>query len=214
MRRPIFAFAFLILPITAYSAGCDDYPYSDGINVEDVSGGTKILATASASVSFDDIDAIRDAKDEATLLAKAAISKFINEDISSDESINKAVNETKSMQGDNKENTRNEVIQRVKSLRNSSQALLRGVVVLGDCYTKSKEVRVSVGLKPETIQSAGTVAGGISKSTASNPSTQTAAPTQTPQSSATQPNGANLGLSKTPLEGMESHSNAERLKNF
>lgn len=73
------------------------------------------------------------------------------------------------MSGAGKENQREEVINRVKSLRNSSKSLLRGVVPLADCYTKGQIVRVSVGLKPETIKSAGNLAGGISKSVGSTP---------------------------------------------
>lgn len=212
--KAIYPFVLLFLPTVVFGVDCDSYPYSDGINVEDVAGGTKILATSGASVSFDDIDAIRDAKDEAILLAKAAISKFLSEQISSDESIAKAVNETKSMQGTEKENTRKEVIERVKTLRNSSQALLRGVVVLGDCYTKGKEVRVSVGLKPETIKSAGTLAGETSKSLSVQPTPQTGNVPSQPSSSAGQSVTSGSTSSSTPLQGVESHSNTERLKNF
>ena len=138
----------------ACAAGCDNYPYTEGINVEDVQGGTKILATASAIVSFDDVAAIKDARDEALLEAKAQISHFLSEGIKSDAVTTKAVSETKSMQGANKENVRKEVIERVKKLQSSSQALLRGVVPLADCYTKGSEVRVTVGIKPATIKQA------------------------------------------------------------
>ena len=180
-------------------------------------GLPKILATATASVSFDDADSVRDAKDEATLLAKAAISKFLTESISSDEAINKAVNETKSMTGAGKAATRKEVIERVKTLRNSSQALLRGVVVLGDCYTKGTEARVSVGLKPETIHAAGNTAGSIADSVASQPTPTASQPAST--SSAVAPATATpppsvSGAARNQPQGVDSHSNTERLKNF
>ena len=210
MKKSLITLAVLALPMIAHGAGCEDYPYSDGINIEDVAGGTKILATAGASVSFDDPDSVRDAKDEATLLAKAAISKFLTETISSDEIVNKAVNETKSMTGAGKAAARKEVIERVKTLRNSSSALLRGAVPLGDCYTKGSEVRVSVGLKPETINAAGNLAGGIADSVASQP-----APTSGTMAPATAaPTPAPPGTVRTPSQGVDSHSNTERLKNF
>jgi hypothetical protein len=192
MKKSLIAIAIFTLPMTANAAGCEEYPFTDGTNIEDVAGGTKILATATAAVNFDDVDSVRDAKDEATLLAKAEISKFLSEDISSDEAIQKAVNETKSMNGQGKAAERKEVIERVKTLRNSSQALLRGVVVLGDCYTKGSEVRVSVGLKPETINSASNLASGITDSV-TNASTST---------------------SSSAAKGVESHSNTTRLSNF
>jgi len=118
------------------------------------------------------------------------------------------------MQGTEKENTRQEVIERVKTLRNSSQALLRGVVVLGDCYTKGREVRVSVGLKPETIKTAGTLANETSKSLSVQPTPQTGNVPSQPASAAGQSVITGSTSSSTPLQGVESHSNTERLKNF
>lgn len=177
---------------------CANYPYTDGVNVEDVNGGTKILATASAGVSHDDIDSIKDAHEEATMEAKAAISKFLNEGIKSDSTINKIVNESKTTSGEQSERIRKELIQRVKTLSSSSQALLRGAIVLGDCYTKGREVRVSVGIKPETIKAAGKLAGSISRSA-------------TPQPAPTSTNSAPTSQS---LRGMDGFSNSERLKNF
>jgi hypothetical protein len=140
--------------------------------VEDVNGGTRIISTGVVSVSFDDIDAIKDARDEATLEAKSLISGFMSEMTSSDQTIDKAVRETKSMQGDTKAGLRKEVIERVKSLRSSTQNLLKGVVLLGECYTKGKEFRASVGVKPEFIAAA----EKLSKSIANQPSSNSVAP--------------------------------------
>ena len=111
---------FLVGAGTALSqpAGCDSYPLTQGISVEDVQGGTKIIATASVSVPFDDQDAVNDARDEATITAKAMIAKFFQEIVTSDEAVNRAVNETRTMQGDDKVVTRRETIERVKRLRN------------------------------------------------------------------------------------------------
>ena len=80
MKAPsAIAFALLATCSLARAAGCDDYPFTQGINVEDVNGGTRIIATAEVTVSFDDIDAIKDARDEATLEAKSLISGFMSE---------------------------------------------------------------------------------------------------------------------------------------
>lgn len=207
MKHVVIALSLVAAPMVANAAGCEAYPYTDGINIEAVPGGDKILATASAVVSFNDADSLKDAKDEATLLAKAEISKFLTETIKSDEMVTKAVNETKSMSGNTKAVERKETIERIKTLRNSSQALLRGVVVLGDCYTKGHEVRVSVGVKPETINAAGNLAGGISNSVANNPTPLPGA-TNAPAPSVS-PGGA-----PTPLQGVESHSNTQRLNKF
>ncbi len=153
----------------ATAASCEEYPYTDGINVEDVQGGVKIISTASTSVAFDDVSAIKSARDEAMMEAKSYISKFLNEGIKSDETISKAINETVTMKGQSKEAERKEVKEILKKMQNSSQALLRGVVPLGDCYTKARELRVSVGVKPDTINQAGNLATGMGNSSSSQP---------------------------------------------
>ncbi|KAB2921735.1 MAG: hypothetical protein F9K25_20030 [Candidatus Contendobacter sp.] len=153
---------------------------------------------------------MRDAKDEATLLAKAVLAKFMTEGIKSDEEINRLVNETKSKTGAGEANVKKELVERLKTLRNSSQALLRGVMPLGDCYTKGKEVRVTVGVKPQTINAAGNLAGSITDSVASQPTPTSG--TVAPATAA--PTPAPSGSVRTPSQGVDSHSNTERLKNF
>lgn len=198
---------------SALAEGCADYPYTPGVTVEDVNGGTKILATAATSVSFDDVDAINDAHDEATLAAKAMITKFLQEDVHSDEAIRRDVAETKSMQGDSKKVQRAELVQRVKQLSSHSSGLLRGVVPLGDCYTAGKELRVSVGLKPETIAAAGNAANGMSNSLAQSPSPSSPAPTGSTGTASTQPSAGATSTSQ-PLNRMPSYSNTQRLNGF
>ena len=184
----------------ANAESCEEYPFSQGINIEDVDGGTRIVATAAVSVSFDDIDAIKDARDEATLEAKSLIAQFMSEGVRSEQEITKAVEETKSMQGDNKINTRNELVTRVKTLTGRSQALLRGVVPLGECYTKGKEFRASVGIKPKTIASAGNLSDTISNSTAN----------EEPSEGGSAPAPGAIGKPS----GVESYSDTEGVEKF
>lgn len=155
----IFAMVFC-LPVYA-QLSCVNYPYDEGINIQDAQGGVRILATGQASVEMDDVGSIKDAREEATLEAKAIIAKFLTEEIRSTSQIDKLANESKQVDGKSAQINRAEMITRLKSLRNSAQALLRGVVPLGSCYTKGREVRVTVGLMPETIRAAEGVAGEI-----------------------------------------------------
>jgi hypothetical protein len=127
------------------------------------------------------------------------------------------INETKSMSGQTKQALRTEVKNRVKTLSNSSQALLRGVVPLGDCYTKGREVRVTVGIKPETIASAGNLAGGISKSVSEQPTATSSKPAagNKTKSNANAKTGTQKDLGELqPLQDMDSYSNSKRLDNF
>lgn len=198
MHVRLLQVAVVIAAGTSLSAfgggGCNEYPYSDGINVEDVAGGTKILATSSVSVTLDDMDSVQDARDEATMEAKSLISKFMSEDINSDEVVNRVVNESKISSAEGKSATREELVVRVKTLRNSSRALLRGAVTLGDCYTPGREMRVSVGIKPETIRSAERLSGSISGS---------------PDNEQTAPNAEHEGLQK-----VDGYSNTKALEKF
>lgn len=196
--------------ITAFGASCDDYEYREGIFVQDVDGGTKILATGSASVSFDDVEAIKDAREEASMEAKAIISKFLTEEIMSDEKINKVVKDSSSMSGSSRTSQRSSLVERLKVMRNRSSALLRGVVPLGDCYTKAREVRVTVGIKPETIRSAGNLAGGMASSIGHQPTNSGQGAVGIP--GAQQPQG-NTESSET-LRGMDGRSDSERVKSF
>jgi hypothetical protein len=163
MRTPNFipSLFLFIFCTNIHAANCSEYPFEEGTNITETDGYLKIVATGSASVSGTDSDSIKDAREEATMEAKALISKFLNEEIKSDQQINKIVNESKTVKGNQSENNRTTVIERVKNLRNTSSALLKGVVILGSCYTKGEEVRVSVGIKPETIAQSEKLSGNI-----------------------------------------------------
>jgi hypothetical protein len=183
---------------------CASYPYTPGMNIEDVAGGVKILSTAVASVSFDDVDAVNDARDEATVAAKAQIVRFMTEQIGDADNIEHAVNETKSMQGNGKQAQRQETISRVRKLSSSASGLLRGVVLLGDCYTAGRELRITVGLKPDTIAQAGSTADAMTSSLtpSAQPGTATGNPAATPSNTT------------TSLMNVPGYSNTDRIKGF
>jgi hypothetical protein len=156
----------------AVAEGCDDSPFLAGeITYQETPAGPKILAPGVASVDFDDSDEVIDATMEATMEAKAAISKFFSETIQSDSSIETATLKTVKIVGDQKTATKEKVKLTLKSLSSHSAALLRGVVKLAECYTKGDRVMVSVGLKPETIAAAEAATGAIGASVAKQPTT-------------------------------------------
>ena len=184
----------LIASINASADTCEDYPNTDGTTIEYVNPNNfKILSTYSTSVNFDDTAAIRDAREEAQIQAKAQIIAFTEETIKSETSISKTVDESISMQGASKVASRNQAKQTLQKFSQNAQGLLRGVVLLGDCYTPSKEVRVTVGIKPETITQAGNLAGSVSGS--HNAKTHSY-------------------LQPQPLSGSEGFSNTKKLKDF
>lgn len=204
MRSNIFRIMILsvvALPLATTALlgqNCKSYPLPDGIDPDGIANN-QFAATATASVSFDDVDAVKDARDEALMEAKAALAKFLGEEIQSDQTIAKVVNESKTMSGAGKENVRNEAIRRTKLLRNHSQALLKGVTQIGDCYTKGTEVRVTVGVKPEYVAAAEGLASGMGSSSSAD--------------SAKSKSNANTGT-RQPLAGVDEVSNTQNLRKF
>ena len=170
--------------------GCDAYPLSDGMSAEVTDRGPKIVSTASIAVNIDDQSEVLDAMKEAEMAAKAQISKFFNETISSDESVDKAVETQVKIVGDQKSTTRTELKKQLSSMRNSSQSLIKGSVKIGDCYTKGKFVRVSIGIKPETAAAAASGQQMMQGSSSAKPNTSQSAP------SGGKPNGVD-GFSNT-----------------
>ncbi len=237
----------------AFAEGCDDYPFGAGdlevhhspaeclvdpkITVPNecgkngkswVEAGPKILATGVATVDFDDSDEVIDAIQEATMEAKAVISKFFSETIQSDESIETAAKKTikivKGPEGDQKTGTKEKVKVTLKRLASHSEALLRGVVKLAECYTKGEKVMVSVGLKPETIAAAEAATGAIGASVAKQPTTTEATAAASSGSTASTGTGsggtecadtASSGCTGTATTGPDSYTKGEeKLKDF
>ena len=213
----------------AYAEGCDDYPFSAGeISYQDTPTGPKILATGVATVDFDDSDEVIDATQEATMEAKAAISKFFSETIQSDVSIETAAKKTikivKGPEGDQETGTKEKVKVTLKRLASHSEALLRGVVKLAECYTKGEKVMVSVGLKPETIAAAEAATGAIGASVAKQPTTTEATAAASSGSTASTGTGsggtecadtASSGCTGTATTGPDSYTKGEeKLKDF
>ena len=210
----ILALTMLIINSgVTWSASCEEYPYTEGITPLSEGGDKfKLLSTYSASVNFDDTSAIRDAREEATMQAKAAISAFFSETVKNENDVSRVVDESVTMQGAGKSAIRKEVTQKLMHLAQNSQALLRGVVPLGDCYTALKEVRVTVGIKSETIDVAGNVAGKVSQSITAQP-TMTQAP-QNNGGASTNSAPLNGSTPSVPISGNDGFSHTERLKNF
>ena len=198
----------------AFAGSCAEYPYTVGGAPEFIDEQHyKFLFTSSVAVNFDDITAINEAREEATMEAKAGIAKLMSETIKSDAAINKIIGDQVTLQGEQKTAQRKEAKESLKKLVNNTQALLRGVIPLGDCYTKGEEMRVTVGIKPESILQAEKIAGSISNSVNAVPAPKTSDTKAASPSSATTGSSIGNGVVQ-PLKGSDGFSNTERLRNF
>lgn len=138
-------------------------------------GGYQIIAVGTGVYDFNDPDDIKDARKEAEMRAKAAIAKFLKEDIATAEGMDEASKKVKSVSSDG-QNTSTSVAKTsvktaMESIKNSASALLTGVVVLQDAKipTPGKDggtYKVMVGVSSKTTAAANAVANGISGSIA------------------------------------------------
>lgn len=159
---------------TTNSTGCDAYPYQpDDTLIEFTKDGKfKIVTTAAAYVDFDDGQVVQSAIREAELLGKRLIAEYINQKLSSEDSIEAAINTSRTLTGSTDGGTltttqREEVKTQLSSISGRADALLMGVSKLGSCYTKGHQVRVTVGIKSDTFENAqklGTVMGAAAAS--------------------------------------------------
>ena len=142
-------------------------------------GGFQIFAAGTGSYDFDDVDDVLDAQKEATLKAKANLAKFMNESLSTDEKIESASKKVKFMSSRNDKATAsvNKVLVKnaLSSIKNSSAALLKGVIVLSSSKIPGKGTkgtyRVMVGVSSKTLDAREKMEKGIAQA-----STPTEAP--------------------------------------
>jgi hypothetical protein len=145
----------------SYAQSCDPYPFQamdTTVEIEGV-GGFKILATGAATVDFDDPSEIVSARREAELLAKRLIAEYINQRLVSADLIESEIlkSRTSKKATDGSIVTtarRDEVKSQLMGISASSDVVLKGVLVIGSCYTRGREIRVTVGVKSETVDNA------------------------------------------------------------
>lgn len=159
----------LVLQTTAANAqiaptagtGCEAYPYqpSDTIIELGEAGKFKIITTGAASVDFDDPSSMQESRREAELIAKRTLAEYINQQLSSEDKIERQIDSARSLVKGEDGSTvttaqRQEVKTQLTTINARADVVLRGVAVLGSCYTKGHEVRVTVGIKSETVANA------------------------------------------------------------
>ena len=178
--------------VSAFADGLADEPDGAGIKLLD-NGGFQILAIGTGIYDFDDPDDVLDAQKEGTLKAKAAIAKFMKEDLSTEEGLSEASKKVKTSESDGENQktsvSKTSVKESLTKIHNSAAALLKGVIVLKtqkvpDSGTKGV-VRVQVGVSSKTLEAVSRAVEGIGST-----------PSQ----------GAGTGASPTASQGDESSS--------
>ena len=126
-------------------------------------GSFQIFARGTGTYDFDDVDEENDARQEGTLKAKAAIAKFMKEKLSTEEGFSNATKKVKSITSDGQTQTSNVTKESVKVnsqvIKNSAEALLKGVITLREQKIPRKgssgEIQVTVGISSKTLKAVG-----------------------------------------------------------
>ena len=153
-------------------------------------GGFQIFAVGTGTYDLNDVDDVATARKEATLKAKANLAKFMNESLSTDEKLEEMSTKVKKISSENGETTtkveKNTAKNMLTSIRNSSSALLKGVIILASAKVPAKGTsgtyRVMVGVSSKTLEAVGRMSGGISSSgAAAAPQAAAASPSGLPE---------------------------------
>ena len=146
----------------------------DGVAITLKPDGTfQIFARGTGTYDFNDPDDIKDARRDGTLRAKANLSKFLKEKVSSAEGLDEVSKKSKSMTSDGQVQkvavSKESVKIATESIRNESDAILTGVITLKDQKVprgNGGEIQVTVGVSSKTLAAAQKVARGINESLA------------------------------------------------
>lgn len=115
----------------------------------------RIRTVGEADLEIGDRQDIRIATQKATLRAKTEIAKFLEQRISTSETLDNMVNTITTTTGQNKEVVRESVETIVTNIKNSSEAILKGVIILKtDVNKDEKYVSVEVGTSRKTMKAA------------------------------------------------------------
>ena len=145
----------------------------DGVSIDyNEEGDFVIFARGSGTYDFDDPDDRKAAKEEAVLNAKAAISKFLNETLSTDEAIDQQSKKAKTLSKSGDVSTQavsSEMVKtQLKSIRNHSESILTGVITLKSEKIPSTgsggEIQVTVVTSPLTQQAAKEISNSMTDS--------------------------------------------------
>ena len=164
--------ASLMLGGCLLAAGQDIKEAPDGVTIKLFPDSSyQITAVGTGIYDFNDPDDIRDARKVAEMRAKAAIAKFLKEDISTKEGLDAASQKVRNMSSDGQDAStvvsKTSVKMTMESICNSAQALLTGVIVLKDAKIPSGNggsYKVMVGVSSKTTAAANAAANGIARS--------------------------------------------------
>lgn len=156
MKKTALIFALLVYMSPSYAL---DVPGPEGVSIElndrPPHNLLRLRAIGEADIPIGDRKDIQRATKVATLKAKAAIAKYLGEDVKTDEFVEQVSESVQKTNGQVASVSRNDVERLVETIRNSSAAFMKGVVVLEQNVDQAnKRVVVTVGASEKTRRAA------------------------------------------------------------
>ncbi len=183
MKSKIISAIVLSTAITTISplkvnaeGGCSNYPFNPmGTKFEAREDGKfTLMVTMDQAVRADDNNLRMRAQKIALMRGKKEISDFVKQKIAGKDSFSSEFVEDSVTGPEGVEWSSEDATSLMEEISTSSENVIRGIIPLNSCYEPGKYVRVTVGIKPETMQAAGST-----EATSKGPFTGYKNPTQT-----------------------------------
>ncbi len=137
--------------------GCSNYPFvpmeTKFVSRDD--GKFSLQMTMDQSVRADDNNLRMRAQKIALLRAKQEVSNFVKQEIAGKDNFDNESIEDAFTGKEGVDWSLEEASTLLENISASSQNVISGILPLASCYEPGKYVRVTVGIKPETIEAAG-----------------------------------------------------------
>jgi len=174
MKKMFWMFYICLLTTNCFAAMGENITYEPTNTavywelLPDGSDWEKIYSTGEADLKFGDASDVRVAKKKAVLRAKAELSKFFEEKISTEETLEditkESLNATAGQDGITEENTRKTVVTTIERIKNQSDAILKGVIILETKVDRDNNVvLVKIGISRNSIGIANSVNSTINQ---------------------------------------------------
>ena len=152
----IFSASLSFLTAESVKSSCIDYPYVPMQTkfIPKGDGTFSLQMTQEATVRADSQNQKSRALKIAQLRAEQSVSKFIKQEIEGKEEFSTESIDSLVENPDGQDWNTEEATTFIETVAASSKNLISGIIPIGSCYEPGKFVRVTVGIKPETISAA------------------------------------------------------------
>ena len=161
----IFSASLSFLAAESVKASCEDYPYVPMQTkfVPKADGTFSLQMTQEASVRADSQSQKSRALKIAQLRAEQSVSKWIKQELEGKDEFSTEAVEEAVENADGVDWNVEEASTFIETVAASSKNLISGIIPIGSCYEPGKYVRVTVGIKPETMAAAANASATFNK---------------------------------------------------